>query len=71
VKLKMTVRKIVTTEFEIELNEWYSWDEMSEKEKHEQIASCLVEAGELLEDGVINENWKEEKTELKDWDLIK
>ena len=68
-KLIMKVSKIVRTTFEIDLKEWYSWESMTEKERHNQINSCLENAEDLLNDGGINTLDTYEEIEVLEWDL--
>lgn len=68
-KLVMKIAKTVVTEFTINLDEWYSWEDRTEKEKHNQINSCLENPDDLLSDAEIID--KVEETEVLDWDIEK
>ena len=68
-KLIMKVSRTVIKEFSIDLDDWYSYDEMSPKHQHEQIQNCIDHAGALVDDGeLINETYD---FELLEWDLEK
>ena len=68
-KLIMKVSKTVITEFQIDLDEWYSYDKMTDKEKHIQVSNCLDEAGPLLEDGGVEILDTVEDGEILEWEL--
>ncbi len=68
-KLIMKVSKTVITEFQIDLDEWYSYEEMTDKEKHIQVSNCLDKAISLLEDGGVEVLDIIEDGEILDWEL--
>jgi hypothetical protein len=70
-KLYMKVCKTVITEFEIDLDDWYSWESMTEKERYQQINSCLDAADDLLADGGVKNLDVDQEVEVLDWDIEK
>ena len=68
-KLIMKVSKTIITEFEIDLDDWYSWEDRTSKERHEQIQQCLDFPQEILGDGGIKVIDTEEDIEVLDWDI--
>jgi len=70
-KLIMKVSKTVITEFQIDLDEWYSYDNMTDKEKHVQVSNCLDEARSLIEENGIEVLDVIEDGEILEWELEK
>ena len=68
-KLIMKVSKTVITEFQIDLDEWYSYDKMTDKEKHIQVSGCLDEAISLLEESGIEVLDTVEDSDVLEWEL--
>lgn len=68
-KLVMKIAKTVVTEFIIDLDEWYSWEDRTERERHNQINSCLESPDDLLSDGGAKIIDKVEEIEVLDWDI--
>jgi len=69
-KLVIKVAKTVVTEFTIDLDECYSWEDRTEKEKHNQMNSCLENPEDLIGDAAIIHD-RTEEVEVLDWDIEK
>lgn len=70
-KMTLKVSKTEITEFEIDLDDWYSYGEMSPKEQHVHIQNLLNEYEEIVKDGGYKTISKENDSDLLEWDLKK
>ena len=68
-RLIMKISETIITEFEIDLDDWYSWEDRTSKERHEQIQQCLDFPQELMVDGGIKVINKDGDLNVLDWDL--
>ena len=67
----MKVAKTIISEVEIDLDDWFSYHEMTEKEKHIQVSRCLDDPEHILEDGGTKFLDKMNEIELLEWELEK
>lgn len=68
-KITLKVSKMVIKEFVIDLDDWYSYDEMTPKKKHTTIQEILNDYGDFYEDGGIKILSEEVDWDLLEWEL--
>ena len=66
-KISMKISHTVIREVEIDLDEWYSYKDMTAREKHECIESLKDDYSEIYTEG--NRVDEDEDWDLLNWDL--
>jgi len=68
-KLILKISKTEIKEFSIDLDDWYSYQKMTPKEKYTLIQEILNDYGDIYEDGGIKLIDCEEDWDLMNWEL--
>jgi len=68
-KIILEIAKTEIKKFTVDLDDWYDYNKMSLKEKHNQIQDILDNFGELYDDGGINLIETTDDWDLMNWEL--
>ena len=67
--ISFRVSKTVIKDFSIDLDEWYSYQEMNKKQQHEQIQRMLEDYQDFFIEDSVDLCSQEEDWDLLEWEL--